>query len=119
LPTTTTVQSSASKIASQSSVTFTATVTGSASSAPTGSVIFLLAGSYFGSANLVGNSATLTTQVALPGIYALSAQYSGDSLNQSSTAIGQNLSVTGSTQVQIQGQTSNVTHFVNVTVTLQ
>lgn len=119
LPTTTTVMSSASKIASQSSVTFTATVTGSASSAPTGSVIFLLAGSYIGSTNLVGNSATLTTQVALPGIYSLSAQYSGDSLNQASTATGQNLSVSGSTQVQIQGQTSNVTHFASVTVTLQ
>jgi hypothetical protein len=119
LPTTTTVSSSASKVASQASVTFTATITGSASSAPTGNVIFLLNGGFAGLAALVGNSATLMTQISAPGIYALSAQYSGDALNQSSTSIAQNVLVTGSTVVTIQGQTSNLTHFANVTVTLQ
>jgi hypothetical protein len=119
LPTTTTVNSSASKVASQASVTFTATITGSASGAPTGSVIFLLNGGFTGSAALVGKSATLITQIPAPGIYSLSAQYSGDALNQASTAIAQNVLVTGSTVVTIQGQTSNLTHYANVTVTLQ
>jgi hypothetical protein len=101
----------------QSPVTFTATVTGAG--APTGSVNFYVNGSSYGTANLVGNTAALTTSIASPGLYTVTAQYSGDPSNTSSTSAGLNQAVTGSTVLNIQGQTSTTVHFLNVTATLQ
>lgn len=116
-PTTTTVTTSAAKVAMQTPAIFTASVAGSNS--PRGSVTFYLNGSYYGTANLVGSSATLTTQIASPGLYVLTAQYAGDALNMPSTSAGVNEAVTGSTVTDVQGQTSTLTRFTNVTVTIQ
>jgi hypothetical protein len=117
MATTIVVKTSAAKVAMQSPVTFTATVTGSNS--PTGSANFYLNGSFYGSGNLVGNSAAVTAPIASPGIYILTAQYSGDALNDPSASSGVNEAVTGSTVMDITGQTSTLVHIANVTVTLQ
>jgi hypothetical protein len=117
-PTSTSVLSSAAKVATQTQVTFTATITGS--NTPTGSVNFVANGNInLGSANLNGNTAGLTTTIAFPGIYTVTALYSGDALNNPSTSVGLAQAVTGSTVMDVEGQTSTLTHFANVTVTVQ
>ena len=99
-------------------VTFTATITGA--NAPTGSVNFVANGNLnLGSANLSGNTASLTIAIPVPGIYTVTALYSGDTLNNPSTSAGLAQGVTGSTVIDIEGQTSTLTHFANVTVTIQ
>jgi trimeric autotransporter adhesin len=115
--TSTTVMTNMPKVAMQTPLTFTATVSGQGS--PTGSVIFFANGSSYGTANLVGNTATLTTSIATPGIYTITAQYQGDFANNPSTSSGVNQAVTGSTIVSVEGQTNTLVHFANVTVTLQ
>jgi hypothetical protein len=115
--TTTTVSTGAAKIGSQSPVTFTAKVAGQGN--PAGTVNFLLNGSYYGAVTLVGGMATLNTTVGLPGVYSLTAQYSGDTQNLSSTSAGVSQVVTGAEVLQITGQTGTLSHTVNVTVTLQ
>ncbi len=109
---------SAAKIASGSSVTFSATVSGKGN--PTGSVNFYLNGSYYGAAGLTAGTASLTTTVTGPGIYSLTAQYQGDSQNLPSTSAGVSQAVTGSTILLINGQTLNaIFHSDDVTVSLQ
>ncbi len=115
--TSTTVTTSASKVASQSQVTFVATVTSSGS--PTGTVQFYGSGNYLGAANLGGNTASLTTVFSTPGIYTVTGQYLGDASNTQSLSAGINQYVTGSTVATVQGQTSSLTHYANVTVTIQ
>ncbi|HEV2520908.1 MAG TPA: Ig-like domain repeat protein [Candidatus Acidoferrales bacterium] len=116
-PTTTTVTTGAAKVAIYSPVTFTATVTGS--NKPTGTVDFYLNGNWAGEATLVGNSAVLSTHIAGPGIYTLTAQYIGDSLNNPSISAGVNQAATGSTVMSVEGQTSTITHYGAVIITLQ
>jgi hypothetical protein len=111
------VSTGAAKIGSQSPVTFTAKVAGQGN--PAGTVNFLLNGSYYGAVTLVGGMATLNTTVGLPGVYSLTAQYSGDTQNLSSTSAGVSQVVTGAEVLQITGQTGTLSHTVNVTVTLQ
>ncbi len=77
-------------------LTFTATVTvqgvtGVTTPAPTGTVTFYDGTTALGTESLNGsNQATITTSALLPGVHAIFADYSGDSLtqtNQSSTLI--------------------------------
>ena len=83
-PTTTTLTSSASTIASGTSVTFTATVTGSS---PTGTVNFHNGASHLGTVALSGGVATLTTTAFVTiGANSISAVYAGDANNQGSTS---------------------------------
>jgi hypothetical protein len=63
------------------SVTFTATVTGSAGT-PTGTVIFEDNGTMLGTASLISGSATFTTSSLTIGNHSISAFYSGDSTYQ-------------------------------------
>ena len=115
--TSTTVSTGSAKIGQNSSVTFTAKVTGQGN--PTGSVNFFLNGSFYGMSNLVAGTATLNTPIASPGIYTLTASYSGDANNFSSISSGVGQTVTGSTVMQVNAQTSTLFHSINVTVTLQ
>ncbi len=116
-PTTTTVATSAAKVNSQSQATFTATVTGTQN--PTGDVQFYLSGVYIGVTNLVGNTATLTTSFYAPGDYSVTAQYFGDGANAPSTSSAISQYVTGTTSAYVQGQTSTITHYANVQITVQ
>jgi hypothetical protein len=115
--TSTTVSTSSATIAQNTTLTWTAKVTGQGN--PTGTVAFYANGSYYGQSNLIAGTATLSTSLASPGIYSITAQYGGDANNLTSTSPGVPQSVTGSTVMQINGQTSTLFHSVNVTVTLQ
>jgi pro-kumamolisin-like protein/Big-like domain-containing protein len=115
--TSTTVSTSSATIAQNTTLTWTAKVTGQGN--PTGTVAFYANGSYYGQSNLTAGTATLSTSLASPGIYSITAQYAGDTKNLTSTSPGVPQSVTGGTVMQINGQTSTLFHSVNVTVTLQ
>ncbi len=115
--TTTTVSTGTAKVAAGAAVTFTAKVTGQGN--PTGGVDFYLSNSWYGKGNLVAGTATLTTTVASPGSYSLTAQYEGDTQNFNSSSGGVSQLVTGSTVINIAGQTGVLFHISNVTVTLQ
>jgi hypothetical protein len=115
--TTTTVTTSAAKVAQGVQVTFTAKVSGSGN--PTGLVDFYLSGSSLGQGVLSGGIATLTTSIAMPGIYTVAAAYDGDAQNNASTSPTINQTVTGSTQLQIFGQTGILYESTSVTVTVQ
>jgi subtilase family serine protease len=116
-PTVTTLTTSAAKVAQFSQLTLTATVSGNGTA--TGSVTFYASGNYLGTSNLVGNTATLTPTAYNPGIFSLTAQYQGDTLNNPSNSSTVNESVTGSTTAYVQGQTSTTYHIANVTITIQ
>ncbi len=115
--TSTTVTTSASKVAQNSSVTFTAKVAGQGN--PTGNVSFYANGAWIGQSTLSGGTATLNASLIFPGVYSITAQYLGDSNNLASTSPGVSEAVTGNTFMQVNGQTSTLFHSVNVTVTLQ
>jgi hypothetical protein len=115
--TATTVSTSAAKIAQNIPVAFTAKVTGPGS--PAGNVNFYASGSWIGVSTLASGTTTLNTTLPFAGIYSITAQYAGDSNNLASTSAGVSESVTGSTVMQVNGQTSMLVHSVNVTVTLQ
>jgi len=115
--TSTTVTTSASKVAQNSSVTFTAKVAGQGN--PTGNVSFYANGAWIGQSTLSGGTATLNASLIFPGVYSITAQYLGDSNNLASTSPGVSEAVTGNTFMQVNGQTSTLFHSVNVTVMLQ
>jgi hypothetical protein len=98
-------------------VTLSAKVTGQGS--PTGQIGFYANGGWIGTASLAGGTASLNTTFPFPGIFSVTAQYSGDSNNLNSTSPGVSESVTGSTVMQLSGQTGSLVHSVNVTVTVQ
>jgi len=115
--TTTIVSTSSAKAPQGTQVTFTATVSGKGN--PTGGVNFYLNGSWYGLGNIVAGTATLSTAIATPGVYSLTAQYAGDSQNSASTSAAVSQAVTGSTVMQVNGQTNTISHSDSVTVTLQ
>ena len=115
--TSTTVSTSSAKVAQGAPLTFTARVTGQGS--PAGNVAFYTNGSWIGTSTLAAGTATLNTTLPFPGIYSITAQYAGDSNNLTSTSPGVGESVTGSTVMQVNGQTSTLFHSANVTVTIQ
>jgi hypothetical protein len=67
-------------------VTLTATVTDSAGTAPTGTVVFSEAGTIYGSVALSGGVAQLTLPQLLVGKHTIIAQYSGDTSDSPSKA---------------------------------
>jgi hypothetical protein len=115
--TSTTVSTSSAKVAQGAPLTFTARVTGQGS--PAGNVAFYTNGSWIGASTLAAGTATLNTTLPFPGIYSITAQYAGDSNNLTSASPGVGESVTGSTVMQVNGQTSTLFHSANVTVTIQ
>jgi large repetitive protein len=92
-PTTSTLTSSLNPSNYGNSVTFTATVPPSGSSAPTGTVSFLDGVTQIGTGTLAGNPgvATFTTSTLNVGTHPITANYAGDSKNgpSSSPAVSQ------------------------------
>jgi len=115
--TSTTVLADSAKVAQNANVTFTATVTGQGS--PTGNVTFYWNGNFLGQSTLTSGTAMFQTSFPNIGLYAITAQYAGNSDNLTSTSPSVNESVTGSTVLQITGNTGLLVHNVNLTVTLQ
>jgi hypothetical protein len=115
--TTTTVSTSSPSVPSGSPVTFTAKVTSQGN--PTGTVTFFVPGVVQGWAPLNGGTATLTTNLPIPGFYQVTATYNGDASNSGSTSPAVNQAVTGTTLMQVNGQTGGLIHSANLTVTLQ
>src|SRR6266481_1131488 len=115
--TSTSLSIGSSKVAQNASVTLSAKVTGQGG--PTGQVGFYANGGWIGTVPLSGGTASLNITFPFPGIFSVTAQYSGDSTNLNSTSPGVNESVTGSTVMQLSGQTGSFVHSVNVTVTVQ
>jgi subtilase family serine protease len=115
--TSTSLSIGSSKVAQNASVTLSAKVTGQGS--PTGQVGFYANGGWIGTTLLSGGAASLNTTFPFPGIFSVTAQYSGDSNNLNSTSPGVSESVTGSTVMQLSGQTGSLVHSVNLIVTLQ
>ncbi len=115
--TSTTVSSSAPTVASGSSLTLTAKVTGQSN--PTGVVTFQMGGFWFGQANLVGDTATVTSNAPFPGFYQVVATYNGDASHSTSTSAPVTEGVTGSTSALVIGRTGSLSQTVFVTITLQ
>lgn len=85
VPSTTTLSSSNNPSVYQQNVTFTATVSSSASLKPTGIVAFKDGTNTLASASLVNSTASFTTSTLAGGTHLMSAVYSGDANNQAST----------------------------------
>jgi hypothetical protein len=115
--TTSTVSTSSAKVTQNATFTLTVKVAGQGN--PTGNVTFYANGGWIGQSSLTAGTATLNTTLPFSGIYSITAQYAGDSNNLTSTSAGVSESVTGSTAMQVNGQTSTLFHTVNVTVTIQ
>jgi uncharacterized repeat protein (TIGR03803 family) len=87
LPTTTTLTSSNTTAGIGESVTFTAKVTQSSGSIPTGQVIFSYATTTLGTVTLDANgNATLQTSFAATGVYNVTASYSGNTTDAPSVS---------------------------------
>ena len=87
-PTTATLTSSLNPSNYGNSVTFTATIPTSGSSAPTGAVNFLDGAANIGAGTLAGNPgvATFTTSTLNVGTHSITASYAGDSMNGASSS---------------------------------
>jgi hypothetical protein len=118
VPTTTMLSSPAAKVAAGSMVNFTATV--SSSKALTGSVTFFAGGAQIGNpVLLVAGSAQAQISLPFPGATAISATYSGDANNLSSSSATFYEVTTGSTVFNVNAQTGVNNHQANVTITIQ
>jgi hypothetical protein len=116
--TTTTITADRAKVPAGGSVTFTATVSGQGN--PAGQVDFYASGSGgIGTASLVSGSATLTVPLQGPGVYSVTAQYSGDAQHTMSTSAPITQAVTGNTTMYVAGFTGNLSRSATVTVTVQ
>lgn len=86
-PTTTTLLSSANTIYSGASITLTASVSNSGSTAPGGIVTFSSGSTTLGSASLASGTATvMVSSLITPGQYPITAAYGGDANNTASTS---------------------------------
>lgn len=116
---TVTMSSSASKVASGSSVTLTAAVSSKHHSLG-GNVTFYNGSTALGDAvPVLDGSATLSVTSLPVGIDSLTAVYSGDSHNSGATSSAVAQLVTGRTKVSIQGTSGSEVHATAVQVTLQ
>ena len=85
VPSTTTLNSSNNPSVYEQNVTFTATVSSSANVKPTGIVAFKDGTNSLASISLVNGAASFTTSTLSGGVHSMTAVYSGDANNQSST----------------------------------
>ncbi len=93
--TTTALSATSSSAALGSPVTFTAAISGSVPDVPTGTVTYKDGGTTIGTASLDGHArATLTTTSLAAGSHTITANYGGDSENQSSMSSGVTFNVT-------------------------
>ena len=97
-PTTTTLSAGANSSTYGDAVTFTVTVGGNASVAPTGTVQFMQGDTVLGTAELApgtaGSQAVFTTPYLDPGSQAIQAEYAGDGVNAGSASNILTLTVT-------------------------
>ena len=117
VPTTVTVTASATKVASGTTITFTADV--KSTKPVTGSVFINDAGGGFLVLQLTNGSGQTQTNNLLVGTHVISAQYQGDANNLPSQSGTLNIVVTGTTTQPVMGQTSVDTHLIFVNVTIQ
>ncbi len=115
-PTTTALQSSNLAPEFDTNVTLTATISPSTA---TGTVNFFSGSTQIGSEALNAGTATLTTSFALGGQIALTAKYSGDYTNASSTSSPLDVNVNGplATSISLQASTAATAVGDNVTLT--
>jgi hypothetical protein len=115
-PTSTTLQASNLAPAFDTNVTLTATVSPSAA---TGTVNFFYGSTQIGSGTLSSGVATATVSFAYGGPIALTATYSGDYLNASSTSSPLAVNVSGplATSINLQASTAATAVGDNVTLT--
>ena len=120
-PTTITLSTSSAKIARNTPLPITATVTSASGNVITGSVTFYNFGAAFGSGySIVNGQYTFQGNVGELGIYQVTASYSGDSNNLPSTASSPLIQmVTGSVPVAIAGNTGVDFHSLPATIGLQ
>ena len=86
----------------------------------TGFVAFLDGGSTFTYAQVVNGTATATINILSVGIHVITAQYGGDSNNLASNTKGSlNQVITGTTLVNLAGNTSTTTHTTSINVTIE
>jgi hypothetical protein len=85
-PTTTTVETSRNPSDPGQSVTFTATIAGTGSPAPSGTVVFVDGAATLGSANISTGKATYSVTTLASGQHAVTAHYTGDSGFSESTS---------------------------------
>ena len=116
--TSTSLQSSLNPSTYGQSVTFTATITWSASGTPTGTVSFMDGTSSLGTSSLSGSKATFTTTALAAGSHSITANYSGDgsfagsasgTLGQTVNKAASTTSVASSTNPSVAGQSVTFT----------
>jgi hypothetical protein len=101
--TTTTLSSSLNPATAGQSVTLTANVSTAGSVAATGTVTFFDGSTSIGTASLVCGVATLSTSFSAAGTHSLTARYSGDTANATSTSAALNEVVNAVTTASITG----------------
>jgi hypothetical protein len=117
-PTTLQLTSSSAKVASGSSVTFTAQPVGATDA--TGTVTFYDGTTQIGSpVQLTSGTAKLQISTLAVGTHAITAKYAGDKRYNASTSTVMYQAITGTTRLQVVATSSNVTHTADLDVTVQ
>jgi hypothetical protein len=118
LPTSVTVTTSNAKLASGLAPTFTATV--KSSNPVTGTVTFFFGNNPFtGPITLTNGQAQFSGATFLPGVYQITAQYSGDATHSPSTSPPLAQVLTGTIFQQFIAQTGGLTRSIPTNVTIQ
>jgi hypothetical protein len=115
--TATSLVSSATKAASRSNVTLSATV--SSTNALTGTVTFSDGTTALGSASVAGGTASLQTSSLSVGTHTVTASYSGDANNNASSSQALDQVITGSATVTITTTSGSLSHTTNLTISIQ
>ena len=117
--TTITLTGTTPKVAAQSSVQFTATVTSTAGAPVTGYVNFYDNLGFGQFVNLTNGQAQVQTVLSGVGTHRVFAAYSGDTNNQGSTSAAFNQVITGTTTIYVTAQTGTNSHQIPVVITVQ
>lgn len=113
------VESSASKVASGASVTFSAKVSGGSGS-PQGMVTFYDGATALGgAATLVNGQASLALNNLPIGTHSITAKYSGDSGHAGSTSQPYFEAITGVATVQVVATSGSTSHTLPISITVQ
>lgn len=119
--TTTSLTASSTKLPENSPLTLTTTVTPTGTAVPTG-FITLSSPSCFFNPTIALTNGSVQFQAEgyfLVGTCPITARYGGDANNLASQSGTLNITSTGNAQFQVEGQTGEDTHFVQVNVTIQ
>ena len=112
------IHSSAIKTASAGSVTFTTTLSALENN-PTGTVTFYDGATSLGApATVSGGKATISTSSLAVGGHLITATYSGDTNNASSSSATLTQVITGTTTLQINATSGTLVHTISVPLTL-